>query len=220
MEDKLPFSRFFSTEKIHSPRFRSGRRLGFSAVLLAVALTAVSFWRFLPPGGKETARDLYGKAAAWIQQSQNDRALLEIDTLLRDYPHSREAALAYVLRGDLRARAGDFPGAARDYAAALPQRSAEERISARMAISVALAYRGLDKDADALREMKNLDPVIQSLPLKHLLAYIKGGIYEDLCNPAKALECYKSIPAGSEWHILALERVRWLEAEPAGAVNP
>jgi len=195
-----------------------GRQIGLAAALLAVVLAAVYFWRVRSANEYESAQLLYGNATAWIEQNKTDQALQELDTLLKDFPGSKVAPLGYVLRGDLRAHAGDYTNALNDYLAALPRLPKEEALPVRVALIQ--TYRSLGKTDEALRELESLEKEAKSQSMKYQLTYLKGGIYEDKNDPAQALQCYKSIPTESEWYSLALDRVRWLEAEPAGAINP
>ncbi|MFB3788157.1 MAG: tetratricopeptide repeat protein [bacterium] len=216
-EDELSLFVEESRERILYIWNTYGRQIGLAAALVIVVVAAVYFWRIRTANEYESAQLLYGNATAWIGQNKTSEALKELDTLLKDYPSAEVATLGYVLRADQRARAGDYTNALNDYLAALPRLPKEEALPVRIALIQ--TYRSLGKTDEAQRELESLEKEAKSLSMKYQLTYLKGGIYEDKNDPAKALECYKSIPTDSEWYSLALDRVRWLEAEAVGAIN-
>ncbi|HOL94172.1 MAG TPA: tetratricopeptide repeat protein [bacterium] len=218
-EDELSLFLEESREKLEYLWTTYGRKIGLAAAFVAVAVAAMYFWRVRSAADYESAQLLYGNATAWIEQNQYDLALQELDKLLKEHPRSPVAALGYVLRGDLRARMGDYTNAMNDYIAALPKLPKGEAIQSRITIALIQTYRSLGRTDDALRELESLEKTVKSPSMKNQIAYLKGGVYEDKNDPAKALECYKSVPMESEWYSLALERVRWLEAEAVGAIN-
>jgi len=195
----------------------NGRQVTLAIGLVVVIAMAFYFWRVKSNSDFLTSQQYYSNAVAFIQKDQYPEALNELNALLKDYSGSKVAMMARVLRGDCFAKNGDYEMALSDYKAALSKLPAVDSLVVRFAVIQTL--RSLERTGEALAELDALEKQVQSSITKEQITYLRGCCFEDKSEIDKALEAFKSIPPKSNWYFLAVEKIAWLEAKPAEAIN-
>lgn len=194
-----------------------GRQVTLAIGLVAAIAIAIYFWRVKSDSDFLTSQQYYSNAVAFIQKDQYPQALNELNSLLKDYSGSKVAVMARVLRGDCFAKNGDYEMALSDYKAALSQLPAVDSLVVRFALIQTL--RSLERTDEALAELDALEKRVRSPITKEQIIYLRGCCFEDKNEIDKALEAFKSISPKSNWYSLAVEKIAWLEAKPAEAIN-
>lgn len=194
-----------------------GRQFVLAVAIIGVVVVAAYFWQLKSFNDAQAAQLSYSNALVFVQSEEYDKALTELNSLLEKYSGSRVAAMAYILRGDCFKKTGEFNRALQDYKTAISKLSVEDAIVARFAMTQTL--RSLSQTDEALQELDRIEKQAKSPIMKEQVLYFRGGCYEDKNDVAKAIESYKAIPPKSRWYSLAVERIAWLEAQPAAAIG-
>ncbi|MEW6236749.1 MAG: tetratricopeptide repeat protein [Candidatus Omnitrophota bacterium] len=216
-EDELTvfLQEFYENARVFFSQY--GKMLGLTLLLIIVVGLAGYFWRTKSTSDFNEAQILFGNGAAFITQGQYEEALGEYNKLLESYPNQKIAKLTLVQRGNCYFKINKYAEALNDYKAALPGLELSEAISVR--IAMVQTFRSLGQFNEAITELDGIEKEAQSNSLKQYLLFLKGGCYEDMDQPEKALDSYRAIPADSAYYMQALERIEWLETKPVGAIN-
>lgn len=218
-EDELSvyMSEFMHNAKVFLDRY--GRPLGMGIAIVAVAFIAAMLWRQKVEADYTAAQLHFGNAVAFINEDNHEQALQELGVLLNDYSGSELAPSAHLMRGNSYFELGQFDQARREYEKVLPLLTGANKLAAQIALAQTLRSLGQPQEAMAV-----LDEIASAGELTgdmtDQLRYMRGGCYEDMDQPDKALETYREIEPGSGWYSLVRERIEWLEAEPAAAAEP
>ncbi len=194
-----------------------GRQVLTVVGLVAVILVAVYFWNMKSSNDFQASQQLYANAIAYVQKDQYPEALNELNSLVNSYSGSQVAVSALILRGDCFVKTGSFENALTDYRQAVGKLPLEDAVIVRFAIVQTL--RSLERPDEAIQELDTIDTQTKSPSVKEQVVYLRGCCMEDKNDTAKALELFKSLTAKSKWYPFATEKIAWLEAQAASAIN-
>ncbi len=216
-EDELSVYLKEITDTTKSIYAKYGRQILLGVVLIVLLLTAGYVWKAQTKNAYNQSQILLGNSTNLASQNNEQEAISELNELIDHYPNKPLTPVALMLRGDLYHQTGNYELALEDYKAALPKLDENDAALARLAM--VQTYRSLGQYDQALNELQSLEENAKTDAMNNQIHYVKGGIYEDMGDEEKALESYRAIPEDSEWYNQAYERIQWIEAQPAGAIN-
>ncbi|MGI6456250.1 MAG: tetratricopeptide repeat protein [bacterium] len=196
---------------------RYGSLVGMIVVIVALVVIIAWWWNWSSTQNYLQAQTYFGNATALVQQQNYQEALGQLNPLIQEHSDSDLIPAALVLRGNCYAKLGQYQESITDYRKAITMLDPIDAIPARVALVQSL--RSNNQPQDALLELQTLEKVVETPAMKNLVAYLKGGIHEDLGQEQQALEAYRTVEKDSEWYSLALGRIDWLETPPVQAIN-
>ncbi len=194
-----------------------GRLIGVGIIAIALAAAAAYLWQQKNATDFNESQILFSTATANIENEDYAEAVKNLDLVIQNYSGTPLATSAKLLRGDCYFHLEQYQMSENDYLDIIPALSKADALPVRIAL--VQTYRSQDKFDAAIQELETLEQSLSTTIAKEQIVFLQAKCYEDKNDSAKALERYKSIPSTSNFYRIAGERIAWLEAEPAGAID-